>query len=228
MGSSQSVNNEPIGKLIFNKIYETKIPVHIGRYAGYEKLTIQKYRNDIAMLNPNVGAFWIKHEPGLRFVVKNIQHRSGIDCGTCVDISVTLVDDLNSQKSELMEGIYSTNNRHHNADWRYTSVQNSESHLLKSLLSDDKKTIKLKKKEAKLDSYFFLKNTILSIDGGIPYEFHDTLLKYIGKNKDESFVISDNDIKKAEEYTRKSYIFWICIICTIIICIYFYMNIHVS
>ncbi len=80
MGGNISVLNKPYGQSLFGNIYKTKVPVEIS-FSDSEKpkFYISEWRDSQSLLNPKVGHFEIKLDPGLIFIVTNVMMNVGID-----------------------------------------------------------------------------------------------------------------------------------------------------
>lgn len=221
MGGKYSVNDKPIGKSIYNKIYATKVPVYLGNVSREdEQLIIGEYNNQITLLDPFIDEYRVKLDPGLKFVIKNVEYHWGIDAGNYVKIIVVFIENINTDNIKVLEkspiDIDSCDDRKNCIS---IPIQTSENVLLKKLLSHDKKILKLKNREAKLHSYYFQKNN--HIDEDIPYQFNDELLEYIGRNHLIDITQSNDDEHiNTPNKIYNTYTFWI------VLCIFLIIFIH--
>lgn len=99
MGGEISVLKKPYGQSLFGNIYKTKVPVKISwsnlkSNPEKPKVYISEWRDRQWLLNPIVGHFAIKLDPGLMFIVTNVKKSVGIDSGTHAKIGIRILNDM--------------------------------------------------------------------------------------------------------------------------------------
>ena len=194
MGNSVSYNETILGKSILNKVYRTKTDIGFKKSIRDNKYYITKWENKQTTINPEQNEMTINLDPGLLFIIRDINYNWGIDSGEHIHIDVQILNDVPIRSnSKVAEATHLTEYENDIfAHWSYVTVENAISPELTKLLSDDGTMLKTKGLKAGLYVFQFNDGTN-ELDKNRPFGLKKEIFDEIS-HTDQLENIIDNEI----------------------------------